>query len=133
MLSQCRTRTRSRLSEYEQPLPIHERDCGLSCQCDANSNVTGASARVCRGASTRRHEVMRRMQRRYQNTNNSYQSANITAGLSCWRMTPTATSRIRRHGCIGSGDTPTQGYALARRCHQITNNRYQITNVTPDA
>ena len=34
------------LSEYEQPLPIHERDGGLSCQCDADMNVTDTVARV---------------------------------------------------------------------------------------
>ena len=68
------------LPEHEKPLSIHERDCGLLCQCDAYSNVTGASARVCRGMASRRHEIRRRMRRRYQNTKNRYQSANVTLG-----------------------------------------------------
>ena len=44
------------LSEYEQPLPIRERDGGLSCQRDADMNVTDTAARVRR---ERRHADMR--------------------------------------------------------------------------
>ena len=41
------------LSEYEQPLPIRERDGDLSCLRDADTRVTDMVARVRQGAATR--------------------------------------------------------------------------------
>ena len=87
--------------------------------------VTGA-----RGVASRRREVMRRTRRRYQITNNHYQSTNVTAGLSCQRdadahVTDTA-ARVRR----GVATRRHEVRRRTRRRYQITNNRYQITNVT---
>lgn len=63
--------------EYEQPLLIHERNGGLSCQRDANTHVTDMALQVRWGVTTRRHGV-KRVQCRYRITNNRYQSANVT-------------------------------------------------------
>ena len=86
------------LSDYEHPLSIRERDGG--CVTPTRIHRHGHGGAGARGVASRRHEVMRRMRRRYQNTNNRYQSANVAAGLSCQRhadMNVTdAATRVRR-------------------------------------
>ena len=73
-------------------------------------NAMDTAARVRRGVATRRHEVRRRTRRRYQNTNNRYQSVNMTVGLSCQRDADMNVTDAASRGA-GSGDAPPQGEA----------------------
>ena len=60
MLSQCRMWRRSRYRNTNNRYQSANVKAGLSCQRDADSNVTGVAARVRRGAvGERRHADMR--------------------------------------------------------------------------
>ena len=89
------------LSEYEQPLPIRERDGGSvvpATRRHARHGHGGASASGSGDALTRGYAWI---WRRYHNTNNRYQTANVTLARDADMNVTGATSRVRgewRHG-----------------------------------
>ena len=73
------------------------------------------------------------MWRRYQSMNNRYQSANVTAGLSC-QHDAKGTSRTRRRRCARDWQRADIRSSMETQCrYQITNNRYQSTNILKKA
>ena len=65
-----------------------------------------AAARVRWGIATRRRKIQAWTRRRYQITNNRYQTANVTAGLSRQRDADMSVTDTAARVCRGSGDAP---------------------------
>ena len=87
MLSQYRTWTWSRYRITNNRYQSANMTASLSCQRDADMSVTDAAARVRRGVASgvTLSQCRTWTRSRYQITNNCYQSANVTLGLSCQR------------------------------------------------
>ena len=136
MLSQYRTWTWSRYRITNNRYQSANMTASLSCQRDADMSVTDAAARVRRGVASgvTLSQCRTWTRSRYQITNNCYQSANVTLGLSCQRDADThitdMAARVRRCGCAGSGVMLSQCRTRTRSRYRNTNNRYQSANVT---
>ena len=85
------------LSEYEQPLPIHERDSGLSCQRDADKNVTDTTVWVRRTMATRPHTV-----KNGRGATLIHEQPLPIRERDAGRVVP-ASRPASRHGCGGAG------------------------------
>ena len=123
-LSQCRTWTRSRYQNTNNRYQSANVAAGLSCQRDADMSVTNTTARVCgewRRADMRSNvDTMPLL---------DYEQPLSISERDTGCVTPTRTSRTRRHRCAGRGVTLSQRRMQTRSRYRNTNNRYQSANM----